>query len=228
MFGIVVAIVAFRLLRTFVDACTPAPKPRRRRSSSPAMPFRSPSRCRSTMRRRCGRCQGVTSSAGPTGSAASTLPKATSSRSSRSMARPISTCIPSSVSSRRNARRSCVDRQGAIAGASSPTSMAGRSAIRFDTRDDLPGHVDVHAAGDLRRRGRQGRRDPVLLPLGLSERDREEAFSAARRPGWLVVGRIRDPEEAAEIHTGSTRRSGTRWRRPSPKPKRHFSWASSR
>ena len=50
-------------------------------------------------------------------------------------------------------------------------------------RDDLPGRVGVRPARDLPGPDEEHRREPVLLPLGLPERDREEDHAAAGRPG---------------------------------------------
>ena len=87
-----------------------------------------------------------------------------------------------------------VDRQGAIAGRKLADKFGWKIGDQIPIRGTIfPGTwtFTLRAIYDGARR--QGRRDPVLLPLGLSERDREEALSAARRPGRLLPGRDSRP-----------------------------------
>ena len=44
------------------------------------------------------------------------------------------------------------------------------------SRHDLSRHLDLHAARDLRRRRREDRREPVPVPVGLSQRGHEETL----------------------------------------------------
>ena len=115
--GIVVAIVAFGLLRTVVDAWYAGAEGELVGAAGHAQRgvarvldaahLRAEDPRRSTASRRC---------RGRTGSAASTSASAISFRSSRSIRRAISTCIPSSCCRPSERRAFVTDRAGAIAG----------------------------------------------------------------------------------------------------------------
>ncbi len=66
-----------------------------------------------------------------------------------------------------------------------PVRLEGR---RRDSaaRHDLHGHLELHAARHLRRRGQGGRPVDDVLPLGPPERDDQEALPAPRRPDRRV------------------------------------------
>ena len=102
--GIVVAITAFGLLRTIVDAwyagANASSSARLVTRSSISLVFPLPL----TYAQKIRQVAGVQSCRGPTGSAASTSPSAISSRSSRSTRRPTSTCIRSSCCRRSRAQ----------------------------------------------------------------------------------------------------------------------------
>ena len=71
-----------------------------------------------------------------------------------------------------------VDRQGAVVGRKLADQYGWKVGDQIPLRGTIyPGHVDVHAARHLRRRRRQDRRDAVLLPLGLPERDDQGSAS---------------------------------------------------
>ena len=96
-------------------------------------------------------------------------------------------------------------------------------------RHDLPGHVVVHAARHLRGRGAVDRRVDDVLPLGLPERDRQAALPAPRGPDRRL--HRRDPRSRRvppRSPPRSTRRSAIRSPRRSPRPRRPSSSASSR
>ena len=83
-----------------------------------------------------------------------------------------------------------------------------------DPRHDLPGHLEVHAARDLRRRRRQDRRDPVLFPLEAPQRDDQAALSEARRPGRRLHRRDPRPDARRGDLAGDRRHvQAIRWPR---------------
>ena len=104
------------------------------------------------------------------------------------------------------------DRKGAIVGRKLAEQYGWKVGDSDSAaRHDLHGHLDVHAARHLRRR-RQGHR-PVddVLPLGPAERDDQEALSAPRRPDRRVHRRSSAiPRRRPRFRRRSTRCSGTR------------------
>ncbi len=96
-------------------------------------------------------------------------------------------------------------------------------------RDDLSRDMDVHAAGHLRRRRRQDRRDAVLLPLAIPERDGEGAIPAgAATRSASTSSRSATLRRPPPFRRTSTPRSRIRSPRRSPRPRRPSSWDSWR
>ena len=148
MVGIVVAIVAFGLLRTVVDAWYAGAEADV--VGAAHHPQRDLARVLAAAQLRAEAAAGAGRQRpwrAATGSAASTSPRATSSRSSRSRRR-----LPRHVPrvpplGRPSARRSCVDRQGAIAGRKLADKYGWKIGDQIPLRGTIyPGHVDVHAA----------------------------------------------------------------------------------
>ena len=81
------------------------------------------------------------------------------------------------------------DRKGAVIG----RKLADELRLQGRRHDpaaghDLPRHLGVHGARDLRRRGGEDRHLADVLPLGLPQRDGEGEIAAPRRPGRRVRG----------------------------------------
>ena len=105
-----------------------------------------------------------------------------------------------------------VDRKGAVVGRKLADQYGWKIGDQIPLRGTIfSGHVDVHAARDLRRRRRQGRRDAVLLPLAVPERDGQGALPAPRRPDRRLHRRDpRSRRRPRRFRRRSTRRSRTR------------------
>ena len=99
-----------------------------------------------------------------------------------------------------------VDRQGAVVGRKLADQYGWKLGDQIPLRGTIfPGHVDVHAARDLRRRRRQDRRDAVLLPLAIPERDGQGALPAARRPDRRLHRRDPRPDAGRRDFAGHRR-----------------------
>ena len=170
-----------------------------RRAWSRATRSRSSSRCRSPTRRRIRQVDGVdAASPRSTGSAASTAPSATSSRSSRSTRRPTSTLYPEFVLPPERAQGVLRDRKGAIVGRKLAEQYGLKVGDAIPLRGTIfPGTWKFTVRGIYDGADKTVDHATVLLPLGLPERDDQEALPAARRPGG-----------------SSSSRSATRRRRP--------------
>ena len=108
-------------------------------------------------------------------------------------------------------------------------STAGRSATRSRCAARSSPALDVHAARHLRRRRQVDRPVDDVLPLGVPERVDQAALRAPRRPDRRVHRAARAiPDARPRSRQPSTRCSRTRSPKRSPKPRRPSSSASSR
>ena len=204
MLGLVVAILAFGLLQTVVDAWyagaeSAASEPARhaqrdlaRVPAAAALPREDP------RGRRASR-----GGARRTGSAASTRTRRTSSRSSRSTRCPTSRCTRSTASPTDELQRVPARPQGRDRRAQARRApTASRSATRFRSSGTIyPGHLGVHACAAIYD-GADAKTDDVAdsSSTGTTSTRRSSSAPAPRRPGGRVRGADRGSRQrSAEI-----------------------------
>ncbi len=135
------------------------------------------------------------------------------------------------ASRRRSRRRSSPIARARSSAASSPTSTDGRSATRFRcAARSIPGTWTFNLRGIYDGSEQVDRRNADVLSLGLPERDRSRsAFRGARTRSACSSRNCRDPGfRRPRCRRRSTRRSRTRSPRRSPRPRRRSSSASCR
>ena len=103
-----------------------------------------------------------------------------------------------------------------------------RGEVRLEGRglgcpqgDHLSRQLGIHHPRHLQGQGPQRRRDAALFPLGVSQRDHEKDGSTEGRPGWVLHDRHHEPEPRGRgEHDDRRAPSRIRWPRPSRRRKR--------
>ena len=198
--GIVVAIAAFGLLRTIVDAWYAGANA----SSSARLVTRNAGVARVLVAAHlraedppgAGRRRGR---AGRTGSAASTSASATSSRNSRSAARPISTCIRNSCCRRASARRSCRPR-GAIAGRKLADKYGWKVGDQIPLRGTIyPGTWTFTLRGIFDGAEAGTDTSTFFFHFDYLNESIKRQFPRRGDQAGVFIEQLRDPEEAAAV-----------------------------
>ena len=185
--GLVVAIAAFGLLRTVVDAWYAGAERELVGAAGHAQLdlARVPAAAQLRAEDPPGRRRGVGRWANWFGGVYAA--SATSSRSSRSAAPATSTCIRSSCFRTSERKAFLRDREGAIAGRKLADMYGWKVGDQIPLRGTIyPGHVEVHAARHLRRRRRRTDTSQLFFHWDYLNETIKRQCPAARRPGGRV------------------------------------------